>query len=136
MAKKNKVDVTPKVEGVDAVRSDVLETFEYEYMGKRTELCVNTDEFTCLCPWSGLPDFANLTISYVPDRKCIELKSFKYYLISFRSVGIVHEHVVNKILDDLVKVSDPVEMQVEMEFKLRGGIKTTVKAEYVKEERK
>ncbi len=136
MAKKNKSDITPEVEGVEAVRNDVLETFDYEYLGKRTELCINTDEFTCLCPWSGLPDFANLTISYVPDRKCIELKSFKYYILSYRSVGIVHEHVVNKILDDLVKVSDPVEMHVEMEFNLRGGIKTTVKANYVKEERK
>ena len=128
-------DKDKSVEGVEAVRTDVLETFDYEYPGKKTELLIDTDEFTCLCPWSGLPDFATLRVSYVPDRECIELKSFKYYLISYRNVGIVHEHVVNKILEDLVSACDPVEMQVEMVFNLRGGIKTTVRSSHVKEEK-
>ncbi len=132
MAEKKRFEVDIEVKDVKAVRSDVLETFDYEYPGKRTEIIIDTDEFTCLCPWSGLPDFANLIVLYVPGRKCIELKSFKYYLLSYRNVGIVHEHVVNRVLEDLVKVSDPVEMHIEMEFKLRGGIKTTVKASYVK----
>ncbi|MFQ5974837.1 MAG: preQ(1) synthase [Candidatus Hydrothermarchaeales archaeon] len=134
MDKKKKFDVKLEIKGIEAVCRDVLDTFDFEYPGKRTELLINTDEFTCLCPWSGLPDFANLTICYVPERKCIELKSLKYYLLSYRNVGIVHEHAVNRILDDLVRVSDPIEMHVEMEFNLRGGIKTTVKASYVKEE--
>ncbi len=132
MAEKKRFEVDIEVKDVKAVRSDVLETFDYEYPGKRTEIIMDTDEFTCLCPWSGLPDFANLIVQYVPGRKCIELKSFKYYLLSYRNVGIVHEHVVNSILEDLVKVCDPAEMHVEVVFKLRGGIKTTVKASYVK----
>lgn len=132
MAEKKRFEVDIEVKDVKAVRSDVLETFDYEYPGKRTEIIMDTDEFTCLCPWSGLPDFANLIVLYVPGRKCIELKSFKYYLLSYRNVGIVHEHVVNSILEDLVKVCDPAEMHIEMVFKLRGGIKTTVKASYVK----
>lgn len=132
MAEKKRFEVDIEVKDVKAVRSDVLETFDYEYPGKRTEIIMDTDEFTCLCPWSGLPDFADLIVLYVPGRKCIELKSFKYYLLSYRNVGIVHEHVVNSILEDLVKVCDPVEMHIEMVFKLRGGIKTTVKASYVK----
>lgn len=132
MAEKKRFEVDIEVKDVKAVCSDILETFDYEYPGKRTEIIMDTDEFTCLCPWSGLPDFANLIVLYVPGRKCIELKSFKYYLLSYRNVGIVHEHVVNSILEDLVKVCDPVEMHIEMVFKLRGGIKTTVKASYVK----
>lgn len=132
MAEKKRFEVDIEVKDVKAVRSDVLETFDYEYPGKRTEIIMDTDEFTCLCPWSGLPDFADLIVQYVPGRKCVELKSFKYYLLSYRNVGIVHEHVVNSILEDLVKVCDPVEMHIEMVFKLRGGIKTTVKASYVK----
>lgn len=132
MAEKKRFEVDIEVKGVNAVCSDILETFDYEYPGKRTEIIMDTDEFTCLCPWSGLPDFANLIVLYVPGRKCIELKSFKYYLLSYRNVGIVHEHVVNRILEDLVKVCDPAEMHIEMVFKLRGGIKTTVKASYVK----
>ncbi len=132
MTEKKRFEVDIEVKDLKAVRSDVLETFDYEYQGKRTEIIMDTDEFTCLCPWSGLPDFANLIVQYVPGRKCIELKSFKYYLLSYRNVGIVHEHAVNNILEDLVKICDPDEMHVEMEFKLRGGIKTTVKAGYVK----
>jgi len=132
MTEKKRFEVDIEVKDLKAVRSDVLETFDYEYPGKRTEIIMDTDEFTCLCPWSGLPDFANLIVQYIPGKICIELKSFKYYLLSYRNVGIVHEHAVNNILEDLVKLCDPAEMHVEMEFKLRGGIKTTVKAGYVK----
>jgi 7-cyano-7-deazaguanine reductase len=126
--KKFKVKYKPK--DTKAIDSDVLDTFEYKYPGKKIELFIKTDEFTCLCPWSGLPDFANLTIRYIPRKKCIELKSLKYYLLSYRNVGIVYEHAVNKVLEDLVKACDPIEMHVEIEFKTRGGIKTTVKASY------
>jgi len=118
--------------GPEKVDKDVLEVFDYEYVGKPIEIVITTNEFTSVCPWSGLPDFANLTIKYIPDKKCIELKSLKYYLHSYRNVGIFYEHVVNKILEDLVSVCDPVSMTIEAEFSIRGGLKTTVKAEYKK----
>ncbi len=121
-----------KDKNLEKIDVSVLETLDYEYPKKRIEIVVNTNEFTCLCPWSGLPDFANLTIKYVPDKKCIELKSLKYYLFSYRNVGIVHEHVVNRILKDLVKVCKPLEMHIEAEFNIRGGLKTIVKADYIK----
>lgn len=121
------------VYGPDKIDKEVLETFEYEYQGKPIEIVITTNEFTSVCPWSGLPDFANVTIKYIPDKKCIELKSLKYYLHSYRNVGIFYEHVVNRILQDLVEICDPVKMTIEAEFTIRGGLKTTVKAEYNKE---
>lgn len=120
------------VYGTEKIDSDVLETFDYEYVGKPIEIVITTNEFTSVCPWSGLPDFAELTIKYVPDRKCIELKSLKYYLHSYRNVGIFYEHVVNRILEDLVKVCDPLKMEVIAKFTIRGGLQTTVKSEYSK----
>lgn len=118
--------------GPEKIDKDVLETFDYEYVGKPIEIVITTDEFTSVCPWSGLPDFAHLVIKYIPDKKCIELKSLKYYLHSYRNVGIFYEHVVNRILDDLVGVCDPVKMEIEARFTIRGGLQTTVKAEYNK----
>lgn len=112
------------------VSPSLLVAMPYEYPGKRIELNIETSEFTCLCPWSGLPDYADLKLIYVPDRKVIELKSLKYYIHSYRQVGIVHESAVNRILQDLVKVCKPKEMHVELTFNIRGGLKTTVKAEY------
>jgi len=122
----------PNVQGPEAIDPERLKTFEYEYPGKPIELDISTEEFTCVCPWSGLPDFAKLTIRYVPDKKCIELKSLKYYLLSYRQVGIVHEHVINRILEDLVVCCDPIRMSVIGEFNIRGGIKTVAKANYEK----
>ncbi len=118
--------------GKDKIDVDVLEVFDYEYPGKLIEIVISTEEFTSVCPFSGLPDFGKLTIRYIPDKKCIELKSLKYYLLSYRNVGIFYEHVVNRILEDLVKVCDPINMKVEAEFTVRGGLKTTVIAEYKK----
>ena len=117
---------------MDKIDTKILESMEYEYTGKRIDITVETDEFTCLCPWSGLPDFAHVKISYIPDKLCIELKSLKLYLHSYRNVGIVHESVVNKILADLVKKIKPKSMYVEAIFNLRGGLKTTVKTDYKK----
>lgn len=102
----------------------------YSGRGKRIEILVETPEFTCLCPWSGLPDFAHLSVTYVPDAKVVELKSFKYYIQSYRMVGILHEDAVNKICDDLTSAIRPEELKVELVFNLRGGIKTTVMREY------
>ncbi|MFA5779501.1 MAG: preQ(1) synthase [Elusimicrobiota bacterium] len=125
---KNKIS-QPKF---DKINPELLVAMDYEYRGKKIEVTIETDEFTCLCPWSHLPDFAKLTIIYVPDKLCVELKSLKLYLQSFRNAGIVHESVVNRVLSDLTKLISPKEMHIEATFNLRGGIKTTVKADYKK----
>ncbi len=116
--------------GEDTIDVPVLETIPFYYPGSASEVVYETDEFTSVCPWSGLPDFGTVTITYVPNRKLIELKSLKYYLTSFRSVGILQEHAVNRILNDLVKLVKPVSMTVVGEFKERGGIWTRAVAKY------
>ena len=116
----------------DRPSSSLLRAMPYKWRGKKIEIVVESDEFTCLCPWSGLPDFAKLGVTYVPDGKIIELKSFKYYTQSYRMTGILHEDAANRILEDLVAVSKPLSMKVELIFNLRGGIKTTVTREYSK----
>jgi 7-cyano-7-deazaguanine reductase len=114
----------------DMIDPSLLEAMPYEFIGKRIEINVETPEFTCLCPWSGLPDFADLNIKYVPNKSVIELKSLKFYLHSYRNTGIVHESAVNRILQDLSKVCKPKEMTIEMIFNIRGGLKTKVTAAY------
>ncbi len=109
-----------------------IEVWENMYADKDYWVQMEVPEFTCICPKTGLPDFATFTISYRPRKYCLELKSFKYYINAYRDVGIFHEHVVNKILEDLVKTCSPKQMVVEGEFNLRGGIKTSVSAEYRK----
>ena len=94
------------------IDSQCLLTFDYEYPGQQAEVVIDTDEFTAMCPWTGLPDFGVLTVSYVPDRSCVELKSLKYYLLSYRGVGIVQEHAANRILNDLVASCEPIRMTV------------------------
>jgi 7-cyano-7-deazaguanine reductase len=108
----------------------VLEAIPFEYPGSATEVVYETDEFTFVCPWTGLPDFSRLVIHYVPRQLLVELKSLKYYLTSYRNVGILQEHAVNRILDDLVPLLKPVSLTVEAEYKERGGIKTGVSARY------
>ncbi len=112
--------------GSEALTPEVLETFPYEYAGRDAVVEISTDEFTTVCPFSGLPDFGTLTVSYVPGESCIELKSFKYYLTSFRNVGIYQEHAANRLLDDLVACSQPEWMEVVLDYRLRGGIHTIV----------
>src|SRR5690349_8532956 len=90
-------------EGLERIDVDVLETFPYEYPERNVVINIDTDEFTAVCPYSGLPDHAVLKVNYVPNKQILELRSFKYYLFSYRNVGIYQEHVVNRILDDLVK---------------------------------
>ena len=106
-----------------------IEAWRNQYSDKDYIITLENPEFTCVCPKTGLPDFANVTIQYKPDKLCVELKSFKLYLLFYRDVGIFHEHVVNKILDDFVKASKPRWAQIKGEFNVRGGIKTTVTAE-------
>lgn len=113
-----------------AIDTECLMAFQYEYPGQETEVVIDTDEFTAVCPWTGLPDYGTLTITYVPAESCIELKSFKYYLLSFRDVGIVQEHAVNRILQDLVACCRPIRMKISLDYKVRGGIHTEVSVEY------
>jgi 7-cyano-7-deazaguanine reductase len=107
-----------------------LDTFEYEYPGRRIEINFTSAEFTAICPFSDFPDFATLNIRYVPGRRCIELKSLKLYINSFREIKIFHEHVVNRILEDLVAACDPLELYIEGDFNVRGNIKTVITASY------
>jgi 7-cyano-7-deazaguanine reductase len=113
-----------------------LDTFEYEYVGNRIEIEFTSSEFTAICPFSDFPDFATLRIRYAPNRRCIELKSLKLYINSFREVKIFHEHVVNRILEDFVAACDPLEFHIEGDFNVRGNIKTVVRASYQKEKPK
>ncbi len=121
------------IEKEDTIDVDVLEAMPFDYPGSATEVVYETDEFTAVCPWTGLPDFALLTIRYVPDRSLVELKSLKYYLTSYRNVGILQEHAVNRILQDLVQLLQPVSMIVEAEYREGGGIKTKAVAKYERE---
>jgi 7-cyano-7-deazaguanine reductase len=114
----------------EAIDVTVLEAIPFDYSGSATEVVYETDEFTAVCPWTGLPDFARLIIRYVPDRSLVELKSLKYYLTSYRNVGILQEHAVNRVLNDLVQLVKPVSMVVEAEYGERGGIKTRAVAKY------
>ena len=118
------------IKGEETIDTECLLAFEYEYPEQESEVSVDTDEFTAVCPWTGLPDYGTLLISYVPSRSCIELKSLKFYLLSYRDVGIVQEHAVNRILKDLVAVSLPRSMKVALDYKVRGGIHTSVSVEY------
>ena len=107
-----------------------LLTFQYEYPGQQSQVEIDTDEFTAVCPWTGLPDYGTLIISYMPARSCIELKSLKFYLLSYRDVGIVQEHAANRILNDLVTVCQPQFMKITLDYKVRGGLHTAVTLEY------
>ena len=109
-----------------------LETFPNPQPNRDYEIDIRCPEFTSLCPKTGLPDFGEIRITYVPDQLCVELKALKYYLIEFRNRGIFYEQATNQILDDLVGVCAPRRMKVVGDFSVRGGITTTVTAEYVK----
>ena len=124
--------VTPAPES--QIDADCLMAFDYEYPDRDAQVELDTDEFTAVCPWTCLPDFGVLRISYVPDRLCIELKSLKYYLLSYTGVGIVQEHAANRILNDLVDVCHPRRMTVTLDYKVRGGIHTTVAVQHEKDE--
>ena len=107
-----------------------LETFKNSHPDRDYEVEMECPEFTCLCPKTGQPDFAEIEIRYIPNKLCVELKSLKLYLWSYRNEGAFHEKVINNILDDLVEVSSPRWMEVIGAFNVRGGIHTTVSASY------
>lgn len=118
---------------LEAITPEVLETFPYEYRVREAWVEISTDEWSCVCPFSGLPDFGTLTVRYVPAESCIELKSLKYYLTSFRQVGIYQEHAANRVLDDLVRCCTPRRMDVTLDYRLRGGIRTVVSVRFPEE---
>ena len=118
------------IKGEEAIDSRCLLAFRYEYTEQESEVSIDTDEFTAVCPWTGLPDYGVLYINYVPSHSCIELKSLKYYLLSYRDVGIVQEHAANRILQDLVALCQPRRMKVTLDYKVRGGIHTAVSVEH------
>lgn len=123
--------VNYRVESPDSVKTDVLDPLEYQYSLRRDiDIVIKQPEYTSVCPMTGLPDAGCITIRYKPDQKIIELKSLKFYLLQYRNVGIFYEHVVNRILDDLVAVLDPKFMEVTGDFTARGAITTKVTAVY------
>jgi len=122
------------IQSEEAIDLAVLEAVPFDYSGSATEIVYETEEFTFVCPWTGLPDFARLVIRYVPHHSLVELKSLKYYLTSYRNVGILQEHAVNRVLQDLVQLLQPVSMVIEAEYKERGGLKTKAVARYQKEQ--
>lgn len=117
-------------DGAKMIREARLERFENRTKHRHYAIEFTAPEFTCICPMSGFPDFATLYVTYVPKDWCVELKSFKLYLNSFRDQGIFHEDVCNKLLDELVALLDPWHMSMVADFGVRGNIKTVVRAEH------
>jgi 7-cyano-7-deazaguanine reductase len=117
------------IESPDIVKTDVLVPMEYQYQNQRDiDIVIQQPEYTSVCPMTGLPDVGCITITYRPCNKIVELKSLKFYLLQYRNVGIFYEHVVNRILEDLVAVLEPKYMEVTGDFTARGGITTKVTA--------
>jgi len=120
------IQSTPREE----MRLFPLDTFAYEFPDKEISINFEITEFTAICPFSDFPDFATIRLQYVPNQCCIELKSLKLYINSFRDIKIFHEHVINVILEDFVAACDPLRVYIEGDFHVRGNIKTVVKASY------
>ncbi len=119
----------------EAMNLPGLDTFEYKYKGKDINISFTCPEFTAICPFSDFPDFATIKVEYVPNELCVELKSLKLYINAFRSVKIFHEHVVNRILEDFVGACDPMSVDIEGDFNIRGNIKTVIRASYRRDKR-
>ncbi|HFE52715.1 MAG TPA: NADPH-dependent 7-cyano-7-deazaguanine reductase QueF [Bacteroidetes bacterium] len=111
-----------------------VETFPNEYPDRRYTIEIVNEEYTSVCPRTGLPDFGRIIIRYVPDKKVLELKALKFYFLQYRNMGIFYEHAVNRILDDLVASCEPHEMEVIGEFSTRGGMHSRVVVRYEKGE--
>ena len=131
MPKSHENKIRQDIESPIRIRTDVLNPIKYEYRSKRDiDITIQQPEYTSLCPMTGMPDFGSIIITYIPDTKIIELKSLKLYLLQYRNVGIFYENAVNRILDDLISVLDPKQMEVAGDFTARGGITTKVVAAY------
>ncbi|MFC1935276.1 preQ(1) synthase [Chloroflexota bacterium] len=118
------------IEVTTRIDTEVLESIAFDYQGSATDVTYETEEFTSVCPWTGLPDFGRLVITYRPRHRLVELKSLKYYLTSYRNVGILQEHAVNRVLKDLVALLEPESMVVEVWYNERGGLRTQARAQY------
>ena len=112
------------------LKTPEIEVWTNQYSDREYTVYLDIPECTCICPKTGLPDFVQFKIEYVPDKTCVELKSLKMYIVGFRDVGIFHEHLVNRVLDDFVKSCRPKRVRVEAIVSPRGGIQTTVVAQY------
>ncbi len=115
---------------IRSLKTPEIEVWENQYAERDFVIHLQIPEFTCVCPKTGLPDFAIIKVDYRPSKFCLELKSLKMYTYFYREVGVFHEHLVNKLLDDMVKACKPRWMKVNVEMNPRGGIYTTVEAEY------
>ena len=122
-------------DGAQMIREAKLERFENRTQVRRYSVEFSCPEFTCVCPASGFPDFATLHIKYIPRKWCVELKSLKLYVNQYRDRGIFHEDVVNVVLEDLLKLLDPWELEVVGDFNVRGNIKTIVRANHVRDKK-
>lgn len=121
------------IEKPDTIKKEMIDPIEYGYKSRRTiDITIKQPEFTSVCPMTGLPDIGSIIIKYRPDQKIVELKSLKFYLLQYRNVGIFYEHVVNRILDDMVDMLDPLYMEVVGEFTPRGGVSSMASAVYEK----
>lgn len=127
---KQQLDIRPTPR--DEMELFPLDAFPYEFPGKAIWVEFEIPEFTAICPFSDFPDFGVIRLRYVPNKLCVELKSLKLYINSFRDVKIFHEHVVNVILEDFVAACDPLEVEIEGDYNVRGNIKTVVRAKYSK----
>lgn len=127
---KNKSKYENLQENIRNLKTPEIEVFANKYSDKDYVINLEVFEFTCICPKTGLPDFATINIQYIPDRVCVELKSFKLYLVFYRNVGIFHENLTNKVLDDFIKAVKPRWAKIETKFNARGGINTSVSREY------
>ena len=123
----------PLKRGQKEILESKLTVVENKYPGRDYEVNITLPEFTCFCPISGYPDFAEIRVNYIPDKQIVELKSLKFYINKFRDQFVFHEEAVNRILDDLVKVCQPRWMEVVGDFNPRGNVKTVVRAEHKKE---
>lgn len=127
---KKKMSYEGLQEDIRKLRLPKIDVWRNKYSDRTYNVKFDTAEFTCICPKTGLPDFGHISVDYSPVNWCVELKSFKEYMVSYRDLGIFHEHVVNRMLDDLVKSCRPRWMRIRGQFNIRGGITTTVEAEY------
>lgn len=127
-----RTDIVAPKRGTREIAEAQLERFENRTRHRKYVIEFTCPEFTCLCPKTGFPDFATIRIRYIPDQYCVELKSLKLYINKFRDVGVFHEDVSNKILDDFVELLNPFEAEVVGDFNVRGNIKTVIRSTHVK----
>ncbi|MGK5086710.1 preQ(1) synthase [Bdellovibrionota bacterium FG-2] len=134
-ADKNIALLNARPEGQKMIDEARLVRFENRTQVRRYNIEFTCPEFTCVCPMSGFPDFATLFVNYIPKKWCVELKSLKLYINQFRNQGIFHEDVANRILDELVELLDPWEMEVVADFNVRGNIKTVIRAKHIRQKK-